>query len=79
MAFTHTLTHVFARIAPTLYPDFIIEFGLTNQDLGLIASIPSLCSALLSIPIGLVADRIGAKKMILISIGVAIAGAIPFM
>jgi MFS family permease len=76
MAFTHTLTHVFARIAPTLYPDFIIEFGLTNQDLGLIASIPSLCSALLSIPIGLVADRIGAKKMILISIGVAIAGAI---
>lgn len=76
MAFTHTLTHVFARIAPILYPEFIIEFGLTNQDLGLIASIPSLCSALLSIPIGLTADKIGAKKMILISIGVAISGAI---
>ncbi len=76
MAFTHTLTHVFAGIAPTLYPEFIIEFGLTNQDLGLIASIPSLCSALLSIPIGLLADRIGAKKMILISIAVAITGAV---
>jgi MFS family permease len=76
MAFTHTLTHVFAGIAPTLYPEFITEFGLTNQDLGLLASIPSLCSALLSIPIGLLADRIGAKKMILISIVVAIAGAV---
>lgn len=76
MAFTHTLTHVFAAIAPTLYPEFIKEFGLTNQDLGLIASIPSLCSALLSIPIGLVADKIGAKKMILISIAVAMSGAI---
>ena len=76
MAFTHTLTHVFAGIAPTLYPEFITEFGLTNQDLGLIASIPSLCSALLSIPIGLLADRIGAKKMILISIAVAITGAV---
>ena len=76
MAFTHTLTHVFAGIAPTLYPEFITEFGLTNQDLGLIASIPSLCSALLSIPIGLLADRIGAKKMILMSIAVAITGAV---
>jgi MFS family permease len=76
MAFTHTLTHVFARIAPILYPEFIIEFGLTNQDLGLLASIPSLCAAVLSIPIGLTADKIGSKKMILISIGVAISGAI---
>lgn len=76
MAFTHTLTHIFAGIAPTLYPEFVTEFGLTNQDLGLIASIPSLCSALLSIPIGLIADKIGAKIMILISIGVAIAGAL---
>ena len=76
MAFTHTLTHVFAAIAPTLYPEFITEFGLTNQDLGLIASIPSLCSALLSIPVGLVADKIGAKKMILLSITVAISGAL---
>jgi len=76
MAFTHTLTHVFAAIAPTLYPEFITEFGLTNQDLGLIASIPSLCSALLSIPVGLVADKIGAKKMILLSIAVAISGAL---
>ncbi|MBT4320455.1 MFS transporter [Candidatus Bathyarchaeota archaeon] len=76
MAFTHTLTHIFAGIAPTLYPEFIVEFGLTNQDLGLLASIPSLCAALLSIPIGLMADKIGAKKMILISIAVAIAGAV---
>lgn len=76
MAFTHTLTHVFAGIAPTLYPEFVSEFGLTNQDLGLLASIPSLCSALLSLPIGLVADKIGAKKMILISIAVASTGAV---
>jgi MFS family permease len=76
MAFTHTLTHIFAGMAPTLYPEFIVEFGLTNQDLGLLASIPSLCAALLSIPIGLTADKIGAKKMIMISIAVAITGAV---
>lgn len=76
MFFTHTLTHIFQRIHPAIYPELIQEFGLTNKDVGLIQSIPSLFSAVLSIPMGLLSDKMGSKKMIIISIGVAITGAL---
>lgn len=76
MTFTHTLTHMLSRIHPVIYPELIEEFGLSNRDVGLIQGIPSLFSALLSIPVGLLCDRIGAKKMIILSIFVAIAGAL---
>jgi MFS family permease len=60
----------------TIYPTLKDEFMLTNQQIGLISAIPSLCAALLSIPTGLLSDRIGSKKMISISIIVAISGAV---
>jgi MFS family permease len=59
-----------------LYPSLVKEFALTNQQVGLISSIPSLISAILSIPVGLLTDKIGAKKMIILSVAVAIAGAV---
>ena len=76
MALTHTLTHAFQHMHSTLYPILRDEFMLSNQQIGLISSIPSLSSALLSIPTGLLSDRIGSKKMILLSSLVAITGAV---
>jgi ACS family hexuronate transporter-like MFS transporter len=76
MALTHTLTHSFQNMHSVLYPILQDEFALTNQQVGLITSIPSLCQAILSIPTGILSDRLGAKKMILTSIVVAIAGAL---
>lgn len=75
MALTHTLAHAFQNMHTALYPDLVREFALTNQQVGLISSIPSLVSAILSIPMGLLSDKIGAKKMITFSIIVATTGA----
>ena len=76
MAVTHTLAHAFQNMHTALYPNLVIEFALTNQQVGLISSIPSLVSALLSIPMGILSDKIGAKKMIILSIVVASCGAL---
>jgi len=48
MALTHTLTHAFQNMHSALYPILKTEFTLTNQQIGLISSIPSLSSALLN-------------------------------
>ena len=76
MAVTHALAHAFQNMHTALYPTLVAEFALTNQQVGLISSIPSLISALLSIPMGLLSDKVGAKKMIILSIIVATCGAL---
>lgn len=76
MTLTHTLTHAFQMMHTTLFPVLQDEFRLNYQQLGLIAAIPPLCQALLSIPTGLLSDRFGSKKMIIVSIVVACAGSL---
>jgi MFS family permease len=76
MAVTHALAHAFQNMHTALYPNLVTEFALTNQQVGLITSIPSLIAALLTIPMGLLSDKIGAKKMIILSIIVATCGAL---
>ena len=76
MTLTHTLTHVFQQMHPALYPVLKAEFALTNQQVGLISSIPSLAAAVLSIPAGMATDKLGTKKVILFSNVVAAAGAL---
>jgi len=75
MAATHTFTHVFGGIHTAIFSLLRTEFNLTLQQLGLIAAIPPLCQALLAIPTGLLTDRIGSKKMLLLSFAFAAAGA----
>lgn len=76
MTVTHTLTHVFGGIHTAIFSILREEFTLTLQQLGIIAAIPPLCQALLTIPTGLLSDRFGAKKMILASFMVAFIGAL---
>ena len=86
MAATHIFIHVFDRIYPALFPVFRDEFGLTLPQLGLLASIPSLFRAVISLPSGYISDRFGSKSVItlgfLVSISSALAVALsrdPFM
>jgi len=79
MVLTHTLTHTFQNIHTTLFPILKQEFNLGYYELGLIAAIPPLCQAILSIPAGMLSDKFGTKKMILFSqilscVGSLIAG-----
>ena len=76
MTVTHMLTHVFTRIHTTLFPVLQTEFSLSLQQLGLIAAIPALCQALLSIPTGLLSDRLGSRLMIVVALVVATGGAL---
>jgi NNP family nitrate/nitrite transporter-like MFS transporter len=78
MTITHTLTHVFQRMPSALFPTLMRpeEFNLTLQQIGIIAAIPPLCSALLSIPMGLLSDRYGSRKMVFASMAVSALGAL---
>lgn len=75
MVVSHTLTHVFGGIHTAIFSILREEFSLTLGQLGLIAAIPSLCQAVLAIPAGLLSDKIGSKKMLLMSFLFAAAGA----
>ncbi|MBD3207707.1 MFS transporter [Candidatus Bathyarchaeota archaeon] len=76
MVVSHTLTHVFGGIHTAIFSILRDEFSLTLQQLGLIAAIPPLCQAILAIPTGLLSDRIGSKKMLILSFIFAAAGAV---
>ncbi len=76
MTFTNMLTNVFAYVHTTLFPVLQDEFSLSLQQLGLIAAIPALCQALLSIPAGLLSDRLGSRLMIVFALAVATGGAL---
>ncbi len=76
MAVSHTLTHVFGGIHTAIFSELRDEFNLNLQQLGLIASIPSLASAVLAIPVGMLSDRFGSKRMLLLSFGFAAVGAV---
>lgn len=76
MTVTHMLTHVFQRIHLALFPILREEFDLSLQQLGVIAAIPFLCQAILAIPTGVLSDRFGSKKLILVSLAVAVFGSL---
>lgn len=74
MTLTHTLTHVFQRIHLALFPIIKQEFSLSLQELGLIAAIPYLVQVLLAIPTGMLSDRFGSKRLLIISLITAAGG-----
>jgi MFS family permease len=76
MVLTHMLVHAAGNMRTTLFPVLKEEFALTNQQVGLIVAIPSLCQFLLSVPSGMVSDRFGPKKLIAASILIAAVGAL---
>jgi FSR family fosmidomycin resistance protein-like MFS transporter len=75
MVLTHGLVHAAGNMRSTLFPVLKGEFSLTNQQIGLIIAIPSLCQFLFSVPTGFFSDRFGAKRLLALSILMAAAGA----
>jgi MFS family permease len=75
MVLIHALVHAAGNMRSTLFPVLEEEFSLTNQQMALIVAIPSICQFLFSVPAGFLSDRLGAKKLITLSILMAAAGA----
>jgi MFS family permease len=76
MTVTHVLTHVFGGVHPAIFSILREEFSLSLQQLGIIAAIPPLLQAIVSIPTGLLSDKFGSKRMVLVSLVVALLGAL---
>jgi AAHS family 3-hydroxyphenylpropionic acid transporter len=57
---------------PTLQPQLVETYEITPQQFRLALTVPFLIAAILSIPGGMIADRLGIKRAA--SIGIAIAG-----
>jgi MFS family permease len=76
MVVTHTLVHAAGNIRNSIFPLLKEEYVPTNQQIGFIAAIPPLAQALFSIPMGWMSDRYGAKRLIALSISIAVLGAL---
>jgi len=61
---THVFVHVFTFMHIALIPVFMREFGLSIFESGLLVSIPLVLSVSISLPYGLIADRISPRKLL---------------
>jgi MFS family permease len=75
MVVTHLLVHAAGNMRSTLYPTLRDEFSLSYQQVGLLVAIPSFIQIFLAVPTGLLSDRLGAKKLMAVSIIMAALGA----
>ncbi|MDP7208212.1 MAG: MFS transporter, partial [Candidatus Bathyarchaeota archaeon] len=76
MTVTHATTHHLSGVHPAIFSILREEFSLSLQQLGIIAAIPPLLQVLVTIPTGLLSDRFGSKGMVLVSLFVALLGAL---
>lgn len=64
----HVLIHVFSMIHLALVPVFMTEFSLTPIQIGLMVTTPALARIIVSIPAGIITDRIGHRSFLLTSL-----------
>jgi MFS family permease len=62
-AFAYFLSYVYRSINAVISPDLVAEFGLTPADLGLLTSAYFLAFAACQIPVGILLDRFGPRRV----------------
>jgi MFS family permease len=77
-AFAYFLSYVYRSINAVISPDLIAEFGLTPADLGLLTSAYFLAFAACQIPVGILLDRFGPRRVNAALCLVASLGALVF-
>lgn len=55
---------------------YILELGFNRQYLGLVNSVSSMATLIFGIPMGILSDRIGQKRAMLLGVGIQILGSI---
>ena len=71
VSFSHMLVEIFLLMHPALVPVFMAEFHLTVFEAGLLVTIPSLCRLVIIIPTGILADKHGSKRYIILSMAIS--------
>lgn len=77
-AFAYFLSALVRAVTATLAPAFSAELGLTSGDLGLLAGAYFLGFAATQLPLGQALDRWGPRRVLLVLLGVAVAGCAAF-
>lgn len=72
---SHTLLHVYTNLPLTLLPILIDEYGLSILIASILVSVPRAFSLILSVPSGLLADRLGHTKLISFSLFLQVSSA----
>lgn len=73
-AFTYFWSALLRAVTATLAPAFSSELGLRSADLGLLAGAYFFGFAAMQLPLGRGLDRFGPKRVIVVLLGVAVAG-----
>ncbi|MCJ7770243.1 MFS transporter [Candidatus Bathyarchaeota archaeon] len=79
LCLSHMLMHVFTQMHIGLIPILRVELGLDTLAIGFMASIPLLIQAVLTIPGGLLADRINPSRLIPVGLFISGIGGIMMM
>jgi MFS family permease len=77
-AFAYSLSYVYRSINAVISPDLVAGFGLTPADLGLLTSAYFLAFAACQIPVGILLDRFGPRRVNAALFVVASLGAFVF-
>lgn len=77
-AFGYWLSYLFRTVNAVIAPDLIAGFGLRSDDLGLLTGAYFLTFAMVQVPLGVVLDRVGAKRTEAALLAFAAAGAAVF-
>lgn len=77
-AFAYFFSALVRAVTATLAPTFSAELGLTAADLGLLAGAYFLGFAAMQLPLGGALDRVGPKRVLLVLLGLAVAGNVAF-
>ena len=65
VAVAHTLVHLVEGTVPPLIPILLVVFGANYFELGLVVTVFSYALGLGALPAGILADRLGPKKLLL--------------
>jgi MFS family permease len=76
MVATHALIHAAGNMNSTIIVEIRKDFVLSNMEVGLISAIPSLVTVLFTLPVGWMSDKYGAKRLVALSVTMAVLGAL---
>ncbi|MBL4818530.1 MAG: MFS transporter [Deltaproteobacteria bacterium] len=74
-ALFYSYQYVLRVLPANIEPELRGEFQLTAQEFGSMGSLTIYAYALMQIPVGILIDRVGVKRVILASLGLCVAGA----
>jgi len=75
VSLTHMFMEIYYLIQVALIPVFIREFQLGLLEASLVATVPSLVSIFMNLPVGYVADRVGVNQLLFASMAIEAASA----